>query len=139
MVSRSNALNDAPSAGTAPHRFSAISAALLGLALLFMSPALGAAQTPSEVPDDVFRAQLEAELLVTPDATLGALQLRDCPAILAGPNRARALAGGDCTEDSLDAGLVTITPEPGTMALIAIPAVLMMLGVGRRRRTHLSN
>jgi hypothetical protein len=69
-----------------------------------------------------------------------------CAAVLAGPRRAQALRSGDCdsfldagsdtageVDDGLTSGLVTITPEPATVALLAIPMGLMMIGLLRRR------
>ncbi len=71
-----------------------------------------------------------------------------CAAILAGPRRDQALRSGDCaevldagsaaiaageTDDGLGSGLVTITPEPATLALLAIPMGLVMVGLLRRR------
>jgi hypothetical protein len=104
--------------------------------------------------DAVFWVQLEAAQaaadvgteVTTPAAVAVNPMEAVCAAVLAGPRRAQALQSGDCDEfvdagsgaigevdDGLGSGLVTITPEPATLALLAIPMGLVMIGLLRRR------
>lgn len=104
--------------------------------------------------DAVFWVQLEAAQnagdadaqTTTPAAVAVNPMEAVCAAVLAGPRRDQALRSGDCdafldagsdtaeeVDDGLASGLVTITPEPATLALLAIPMGLVMIGLLRRR------
>lgn len=95
------------------------------------------------ISDGIFREQLKAvptQEQATSRAPAGSSAAAGCEAILAGPRRAQALSSGDCTElggeELLLDGPVTVTPEPTTLAMLILPASLILLSLMNFRRTR---
>lgn len=102
------------------------------------STAIGAS-----ISDGIFRDQLTAEQ--GPDRGMsgsreGSIAAVGCAAILAGPRRDQALSSGDCADlgggELLLDSPVTVTLEPTTLAMLILPASLILLSLVNFRRTR---
>ncbi len=115
---------------------------------------VGGVGSLSTLANAVFWDQVEAARAVDAElpaaaqaAVVPSTRAARCAVILAGPRREAVLLSGDCTLADLtvaeavapvaevdEGGLVTLTPEPGTLALLAAPIALVLVGLRRRRQ-----